>query len=66
VPVCRESEAGAIVGDPQNTARGFARLHNSYYVARSGQVRRISTEQDASRFLGVNDSHAFLGPHGIT
>jgi len=32
------------VGDLQDPARGFARSHISGYVARSGQVRWISTE----------------------
>ena len=45
VSVRRDSLAGSVVRDLQDSARGFARSHISYYVARFGQVRRISTEQ---------------------
>jgi hypothetical protein len=50
VPVCRESPTGAIVGNLQNSARGFARRHISYYVAIPGQVRCISTEHISPLF----------------
>ena len=44
VSVRRGSLAGSVVRDLQDSARGFARSHISYYVARFDQVRRISTE----------------------
>jgi hypothetical protein len=45
VAMRRNGLAGGFVGDLQNPARRFACLHIPYYVASSGQVRWISTEQ---------------------
>ena len=50
VPVRKQDVVGGGVGDLQDPARGFARGHISYYVARFSQVRRISTEQDIHLF----------------
>jgi hypothetical protein len=50
VTVRRKGPAGGFVSDLQYPARGFARSHISYYMARSCQVRGISTEQVALLF----------------
>src|SRR6516162_6139287 len=42
--VCWKRLAGGLVSNLQNAARGLARLHISFYVARSRQVRSFSTE----------------------
>ena len=51
VSVRRKSPAGGLVGDLKDPARGFARSHISYYMAKSGQVRGISTEQLMTHYL---------------
>jgi hypothetical protein len=51
VAMRRSGLAGGFVGDLQNPARRFACLHISYYMASSGQVRWISTEQVSVHFF---------------
>ena len=53
VSVRRDSLASSVVRDLQDSARGFARSHISYYVARFGQVRRISTEHVCPPFRSI-------------